>query len=148
LRREKAIKFIPDYADRRDHIAIKESWAKGGKALAIPVRTDEQRAVLDRAHRLTDKGSLISSAKNYRQQLHVYEAETSRTGLSKMHGLRHAYAQNRYKELTGWRPPAAGDSTVRAFTPEQRLIGQKARLTISLEFGHERSQIVAVYCEA
>jgi hypothetical protein len=62
-----------------------------------------------------------------------------------MHGLRHAYAQNRYEELTGWRPPAAGGPRVRALTPEQRRIDQKARLTISLELGHERPQIVAVY---
>ena len=145
LRREEAIKFMPHYADRGDHIVLKESWTKGGKARAIPVRTDEQRAVLDRAHQLAGKGSLIPSAKNYRQQLRVYEAETSRAGLSKMHGLRHAYAQNRYEELTGWRPPAAGGPTVRALTPEQRLLDRQSRLTISLELGHERPQIVAVY---
>lgn len=146
LRREEAIKFMPDYADQGDHIVLKESWTKGGKARAIPVRTDEQRAVLDRAHRLAGKGSMIPSAKNYRQQLRVYEAETSRAGLSRMHGLRHAYAQNRYEELTGWRPPAAGGPTVRALTPEQRQIDRQARLAISLELGHERPQVVAVYC--
>jgi site-specific recombinase XerC len=148
LRREEAIKFMPDYADHGDHVVLKESWTKGGKARALPVRTDEQRTVLDRAHRLAGKGSLIPGAKNYRQQLRVYEAQTSRAGLSKMHGLRHAYAQNRYEELTGWRPPAAGGPTVRALTPEQRQIDQQARLTISLELGHERPQIVAVYCGA
>jgi len=25
-----------------------------------------------------------------------------------MHGLRHAYAQQRYQEITGWKSPAAG----------------------------------------
>jgi hypothetical protein len=63
-----------------------------------------------------------------------------------MHGLRHAYAQNRYEELTGWRSPAAGGPTVKTLTPEQKRIDQQARLTISLELGHERPQIVAVYC--
>ncbi|GAB3112559.1 hypothetical protein GCM10027217_41860 [Pseudomaricurvus hydrocarbonicus] len=29
-------------------------------------------------------------------------------GLSKLHGLRHAYAQERYRELTGWNAPANG----------------------------------------
>jgi len=146
LRREEAIKFMPDYADRSDHIVLKESWTKGGKARTIPVRTETQRAVLDRARQLAGKGSLIPSAKNYRQQLRLYEAETARAGLSRMHGLRHAYAQNRYEELTGWRPPAAGGPTVKALTPEQKQIDQQARLTISLELGHERPQIVAVYC--
>ena len=146
LRREEAIKFMPDYADRGDHIVLKESWTKGGKARTIPVRTETQRAVLDRARQLAGKGSLIPSAKNYRQQLRLYEAETARAGLSRMHGLRHAYAQNRYEELTGWWPPAAGGPTVKALTPEQKQIDQQARLTISLELGHERPQIVAVYC--
>ena len=146
LRREEAIKFIPDYADRRDHIVLKESWTKGGKARTIPIRTEAQRTVLDRARQLAGKGSLIPSAKNYRQQLRLYEAETARAGLSRMHGLRHAYAQNRYEELTGWCSPAAGGPAVKTLTPEQKRIDQQARLAISLELGHERPQIVAVYC--
>mgnify|MGYP001826761014 CR=1 FL=1 len=130
LRREEAIKFMPDYADRGDHIVLKESWTKGSKARAIPVRTEAQRALLDRVHRLAGKGSLIPSAKTYRQQLRVYEAETSRAGLSKMHGLRHAYAQTRYQELTGWQAPAAGGPRVGALTPAQRELDRQARLTI------------------
>ena len=146
LRREEAIKFMPDYADRGDHIVLKESWTKGGKARNIPIRTEAQRTVLDRARQLAGKGSLIPSAKNYRQQLRLYEAETARAGLSRMHGLRHAYAQKRYEELTGWLPPAAGGPLVKTLTPEQKQIDEQARLTISLELGHERPQIVAVYC--
>jgi site-specific recombinase XerC len=146
LRREEAIKFMPDYADQGDHVVLKQSWTKGGKSRAIPVRTGEQREVLDRAHALAGKGSLIPSAKTYRQQLRVYEADTARAGLSKMHGLRHAYAQSRYQELTGWRPPAAGGPKAMALTPEQRQMDQQARLTISMELGHERPQIVGVYC--
>ncbi len=111
LRREEAIKFMPSYADRGDQILLKETWTKGGKARSIPVRTQEQRMVLDKAHRLAGKGSLIPSAKNYRQQLRVYESYTLRAGLSRMHGLRHAYAQDRYEELTGWKPPVAGGQT-------------------------------------
>ncbi len=145
LRREEAIKFMPDYADRGDYILLKATWTKGGKARAIPVRTIEQREVLNRAHRLAGKGSMIPSAKNYRQQLRVYEAETSRAGLSRMHGLRHAYAQNRYQELTGWLAPAAGGTSVKTLTPAQREIDQRARLTISRELGHERTQIVGIY---
>ena len=101
LRREEAIKFVPDYANRGDHLVLKDSWTKGGKARVVPVRTDAQRVLLKRAQRLAGKGSLIPSAKNYRQQLRVYEAETSRAGLSKLHGLRHTYAQARYAALTG-----------------------------------------------
>ena len=145
LRREETIKFMPDYANRGDHLVLKDSWTKGGKARVVPVRTDAQRALLERARRLAGKGSLIPSAKNYRQQLRVYEAETSRAGLSKLHGLRHAYAQARYAALTGWRAPAAGGPASKSLSGSERGLDQKARLTISRELGHEREQITSVY---
>lgn len=145
LRREEAIKFIPHFADEGDQLRLKASWTKGGKERVIPIRTDQQREVLDRAHRLAGRGSLIPSAKNYRQQLRVYEAETARAGLSKMHGLRHAYAQARYQHLTGWACPAAGGPTANQLSAEQRKQDYQARLTISRELGHAREQISAVY---
>ena len=145
LRREEAIKFIPTYADQGDHLTLKSSWTKGGKARVIPIRTSDQREVLDRAHRLAGKGSLIPSNRNYRQQLRIYEGHTLRAGLSKMHGLRHAYAQQRYEELTGWKSPAAGGPISKSLTSEQRALDREVRLLISRELGHERRQVVSVY---
>lgn len=52
LRREESIKFQPRYADQGDHLQIKGSWTKGGRERVIPITTLEQRATLDRAHRL------------------------------------------------------------------------------------------------
>ena len=145
LRREEAIKFIPTYADQGDHLTLKPSWTKGGKTRTLPIRTTDQRKVLDRAHRLAGKGSLIPSNRNYRQQLRIYEGHTLRAGLSKMHGLRHAYAQQRFKELAGWKSPAAGGPSSKSLTREQKDKNHQARLIISHELGHEREQITAVY---
>jgi len=78
-------------------------------------------------------------------QLRVYEGNTLRAGLSHMHGLRHAYAQNRYEELTGWKCPAAGGPDSKYLTPDQREADRQARLTISRELGHEREQVTAAY---
>jgi len=146
LRREEAIKFNPSVADRGDHLALKASWTKGGKARVIPVRTAAQREVLDRAHRLAGRGSLIPSRRNYREQLRVYERHTANAGLSRLHGLRHAYAQARYQALTGWKAPAAGGPPTKDLNRAQRDTDRRARLTISQELGHERPAIVAVYC--
>ena len=145
LRREEAIKFIPSYADQGDHLTLKASWTKGGKVRTIPIRTEDQRKVLDRAHKLAGKGSLIPSNRNYVQQLRIYEGHTLRAGLSKMHGLRHAYAQQRYEELTGWKSPVAGGPPCKSLEPEQRETEHQARLVISRELGHERYQVVSVY---
>jgi len=145
LRREESIKFIPTYADQGDHLKLKPSWTKGGKARTIPIRTPEQREVLDRTHKLAGKGSLIPSNRDYRQQLRIYEGHTLRAGLSKMHGLRHAYAQQRYKELTGWKSPIVGGPISKALTSEQKVLDREVRLLISRELGHERRQVVSVY---
>ena len=145
LRREEAIKFIPSYADRGDHVVLKDTWTKGGKAREIPIRTKEQREVLDRALRVAGRGSLIPADRNYVRQLRVYEGHTARAGLSKLHGLRHAYAQRRYDELTGRHCTAAGGPESNELTPEQKVQDTEARLIISHELGHVREGVTAIY---
>lgn len=145
LRREEAMKFIPSYADQGDHIRLKGSWTKGGKPRTVPVRTEGQREVLDRARDLAGSGSLIPSHRSYVQHLRVYEGSTLRAGLSKLHGLRHAYAQERYEELTGWKCPVMDGLDRKSLSQEQRERDRRARLVISKELGHEREQVTAVY---
>ncbi len=65
--------------------------------------------------------------------------------MSKLHGLRHAYAQGRYFELTGWKAPVAGGPTSKQLKPEQLAPDHEARATLSNELGHARADIAAVY---
>ncbi len=145
LRREEAIKFQPAYADRGDEVVLKASWCKGGRARQIPIRTAEQREVLSECHQLVGTGSLIPPERTYIQQRRVYERHAARAGLSKLHGLRHAYAQTRYEQLTGWSAPACGGPGSDRLSADQREHDRRARLQISRELGHEREQITAVY---
>ena len=145
LRREEAMKIRPCIADQGDHLHLQASWTKGGRERIVPIRNEKQREVLVRAHRLAGRGSLIPANRNYVQQMRVYEGNTRRAGLHHMHGLRHAYAQARYEELTGRPCPAAGGPIAKELTPEQRERDHEARLTISLELGHEREQVTAAY---
>ncbi len=145
LRREEAIKFSPAYADKGQSLQLKGSWTKGGKPRVIPILTQEQQNVLRAAHALAGKGALIPAKKNYVQQLRVYVRQVSNAGLSRMHGLRHAYAQDRFERLTGFKPPAAGGPTRQQLTAAQKQLNDQARMTISKELGHEREQITAVY---
>ncbi len=146
LRREEAMKIRPCIADQGDHLFLQGSWTKGGRERIVPIRTEQQREVLDRTHRLAGRGSLIPANRNYVQQMHVYEGNTRRAGLHHMHGLRHAYAQNRYEELTGWKCPAAGGPVAGELTPEQRERDHQTRLIISRELGHHRAAVVGAYC--
>ena len=146
LRREESLKIQPGWADRGDTLVLKDSWTKGGRARAIPIRQVEQRQVLDEAKQVAGRGSLIPADRSYVQQLRRFEYQCDRAGIHRVHGHRHQYAQERYRELTGWLAPAAGGPRSKELTREQKLIDRDARLTISRELGHEREQVTAVYC--
>ena len=79
------------------------------------------------------------------QQLNRYQRQLRNAGLTKLHGLRHAYAQQRYLDLTGWKAPVAGGPTSKELTPEQLAPDYEARVIVSHELGHARVEISAVY---
>jgi len=145
LRREESIKFSPSYAIKDDHIKLKSSWTKGGRARAVPIRNDEQRQLLAEVKDFVEGGSLIPAQLNYVQQLHRYERQLRNAGISKLHGLRHAYALQRYLELTGWKAPVAGGPKWKELTAEQLAPDYEARAIVSNELGHARVEIAAVY---
>ena len=145
LRREEAIKFTPARDDRGGCIRLKGSTTKGGRPREVPVRNEAQHALLDEARRLVGSGALIPPQRNYRQQLKVYESQTREAGLYRMHGLRHAYALERYEELTGWKAPAAGGPPRRTLTGARRRIDTAARKAIARELGHDRGSVLGVY---
>ena len=148
LRREEAIKFTPSYADRGDRLAVKGSTAKGGRAREVPVLTARQRRLLDEARELAGGSALIPPGRNYAEHRKVYEDQTKAAGLDHMHGLRHAYALDRYEELTGWKAPAEGGPRRRELNAARRRIDTAARLTIASELGHSRLEIARIYLAA
>lgn len=145
LRREESIKVRPGWADRGGVLHLKASWTKGGRERDVPIINAMQRQVLEEAKALAQDGSLIPTEMNYRDQLNRFKAQTARADIHRVHGLRHAYAQRRYFELTGWKARAANGPRSKALTPDQKNADRPARLTISHELGHEREQITAVY---
>ena len=145
LRREESIKIRPSWADEGNALRLKDSWTKGGRERVIPIGSEAQRAVLNEAKKLAAGGSLIPVESNYREQLKVFRAECKRVGINGVHGLRHRYAQERYLQKTNWECPARGGPTAKQLTPEQRSVDQRARVEISLELGHRRAQVTAIY---
>lgn len=145
LRREESIKFITAYADRGSHLELKPSWTKGGRARTVPIRSEKQRRLLDEIAQLTGSGSLIPADKRFIQQLRLYVRQVMNAGLSRMHGLRHQYAQRRFRELTGFACPVAGGPARKDLSSAQRRLDEEARQEISRELGHEREQITSIY---
>ena len=81
----------------------------------------------------------------YVQQVRRFEAQCAKVGIHKVHGLRHHYAQDRYRELTGWECPANCGPKSKELTPTQKEIDREARMTITQELGHGRLQVVSQY---
>ena len=145
LRRKESIMIRPAWADRGDRIVLKDSWAKGKREREIPIRNAEQRQLLDEVKLFAGNGGLIPKAMRYVEQVKRFETQCNKVGIHHVHGLRHHYAQTRYRELTGWECPANGGPKSKQLTPEQKEIDRDARMTITQELGHGRLQVVAQY---
>lgn len=153
LRREESLKFILSQADKGTYIELKGSWTKGGIPRVIPINTQAQRDYLDSLSKVIAKGeSLIPKDKSYREHLYTYVSQVELAGYKNLHGLRHAYAQDRYKALTafyshteGWHCPFMGGPNKKEMTAEYREIDNKVRLIISEELGHSRKGITKTY---
>ena len=152
LRREESIKFNPSFADKGDHIELKASWTKGGIHRIIPITTQEQRECLNQAKELCGKNSLIPQGKSFINQRNLYDRLTHQAGLFNLHGLRHAYAQQRYFTLTkqlnngnGWQAPLDGGVKTTKLTKQEKVIDRQAREIISRELGHCRIAITKIY---
>lgn len=143
MRREEAIKFCPHQADKGNRIALKAT--KGGRYREIEITTDRQRDLLEEAKTLANGCSLIPEGSRYIDQLKTYENQTLKAGLRNNHGLRHNWAQWRYQQLTGWKPPAQNGLKKQDMTPEQWKVDRQTRMEISEEMGHSRIDITDTY---
>jgi site-specific recombinase XerD len=148
LRRAESMKIKPFLADKGDTLEMYPSWCKGGRGRFIPIRTADQRYWLNEAKRIAGKieRSMIPQEKSFDTQLSLYEKQVQRAGMHNLHGLRHAYAQDRYKELTGWEAPINGGPTYKELTPEQKIIDHNARIVVTEALGHSRKSITNSYC--
>lgn len=151
LRREEATKFQPSFAlggydpQNAPVLRIKPQWSKGGRYREIPITTDAQRIALAGTLVLVGNGdgSLIPPERTYKDHISKFEHETAAIGLGQTHGLRHLYAQNRYKELTSFDCPAV--SGVRDLSAAEKEVDLSARQQISNELGHNRLSVTGIY---
>lgn len=145
LRREEALKMRPAVADLGNRLALRASWCKGGRYREVPLTHPKQRALLDEVKELVGDGSLINPGANYKKGVKRYERMLVQGGIGNAHKYRHAYAQWRYKVLTGWACPLAGGPTCDRMTAAQERRDRSARMQISHEMGHGRLDVTDTY---
>jgi hypothetical protein len=161
LRRKEAVMFRPGLAevpahampanagDEQRYVAFLrvKRGTKGGRLRYVAIRTDRQRAVLERA--LACAGSASSHigipGLSLKQALDRYSYVLRAAGVTaKMlgvtgHGLRHQFASDLYYEITGVTAPVAGGKLSDAD------IMRAAYLEVARQLGHARPQISGAY---
>ncbi|HAT1762251.1 TPA: integrase [Legionella pneumophila] len=155
LRREESMKIIISEAWQGNCLKIKPSWTKGGIGRTLAITNEAQRQWLSKAMQAISSGqSLIPRERTYKQHLRQYQSQLEQIGLNKCHGLRHAYAQRRYQELTSQFSldnnsllcPIQGGKSSRSLEGIEKAIDRKVREIISRELGHSRISITKIYC--
>ena len=110
LRFEESAKFKPWEADKGDHLYI-HYGTKGGRERKIPIRTQEQRELINRCKSMVKPNeSMIPSNKTYASWKNTYHHAMTRAGFTQSeakgtgHGFRHGYAQDSYTYHTSHHP--------------------------------------------
>lgn len=154
LRREESMKFVISEAWNGDFLYIRPSWTKGGTGRLLKITNEEQMKWLFKVSQQIRHGdSLIPAERTYKQHLSHYQQQAKLMGVCKLHGLRHAYAQRRYIELTkqldplniGLKCPIAGEKAAQELDQLEKKIDRQARGIISRELGHSRLNITKTY---
>lgn len=134
-------------ADHGGYIDV--CWGtKGGHDRTVPIETEMERKILDKAKAMANprSGSIIPKEYNLSQWENHYYYVVRKAGLSReegitSHGLRHEKANAWYKEQTGNASPVTGGN----IHDVAFLVDDVARKDISERLGHSRKAISGAY---
>ena len=153
LRVKESIELRPANAlIENDTVLEIHEGTKGGKPRHVPIETDDQMDVVEWARRVAAKGNtkrLRWTDCTWKQaQNRFYHLVRYRLGITgalkgiTAHGLRHGYAQRRYRQETGGLPsPVEGG----AIGKIDRATHQAACITVSRALGHGRIDVTPSY---
>lgn len=159
LRFEESAKFDArsalNQAVEKNHIEISRG-TKGGQSRYIEIRNNIQLRVLERASEIQENDrSMIPCDRSYIEFKHSAYSAIGKTNIN-FHSERHAYAQNRYKEITNISAPVKTNHSERTWSHylsrqlgigirDAKELDSEARLLISKELGHHREDVVSAY---
>ena len=147
-RRKESVRFRPHRGDLGDAIHI-AAGAKGGQQRRVPIRTREQRALLDRCKAVIPPGDSMSGAdlRDLKRALRRASWLATKVGLTKkdsgntQHGQRQGYINGRIEEETGAVASVRDPSSRLPSDPE----AMDKRRMVMREVGHRRPDAVRAY---
>ena len=163
LRSEEACKFNGHQALMTDGRVFVQHGTKGGRERIINEVSEKGREAIRYANELSGINNLIPRGNSEKQWIQKYYRIIRANGITKKacgtssHGCRHAYAQDRYKEITGFAAPCKFESkgefrknAVKIAGQGWRKLNQDARQIVKAELGHgpDRDDVVSQYLGA
>ena len=160
LRREEAVKFNPNRSVMADGKVFITDGTKGGRDRILQHISDQAKAAIAYAKTVLSGANTISNGMTERQWNNLYYRTIREHRISKeicgasSHGLRHAYAQERYQSLTGFDAPVKFTSkeefrsnAMQVAGNEWKKLDQDCRLLLKGELGHgpDRDDVISVY---
>jgi integrase len=145
LRAREAMQFRPHVADKGAYLALTVG-TKGGRDRVAPIDTPEKRALVDlaktfaasRLASVSDPALTLAQVKNHYYHVLRGCGITRADGITG-HGLRHGYANDRYRQISGEASPVRG-----GHAPD-RDADKAARLEVAEELGHSRESVTTHY---
>lgn len=149
LRVKEAIMLRPAVAHNADGVLVVREGTKGDRERSIPIESDIQREVLERAKLVADKktGFLGKRGKTVTQKLRRFYYVMEKCGITlneakvTAHGLRHQYMHDSYIKLLGDVPPVKGGDISKLDKFKYHLATQQ----LSERAGHTRVTISSAY---
>lgn len=153
LRTEEAVKFQHVYATQnKGVITLKGNWTKGGRPRTIAITNDEQRDLLNRieVHQVNNGDrSMVPCHRRFKSYYRDYNEVRAEAGIPG-HGLRHQWAQDRFKSISGINAPHAGGPAYAELSKDDQAKWDRAAAIVNSELGHGRGRqdITAKYIGA
>lgn len=159
LRHEEARKINPDLAILEDGRIYISAGTKGGRDRVLNFATDRQREAVQALTPYIGKygNTMPDDMNEARWENFVYNTLkeygiTKKESGASLHGLRHAYAQQRYFELMGVNAPCRFQNVLEyrkevflAHGPDWKQQHRRAVNIITHELGHNRESITTIY---
>ncbi len=163
LRMEESAKFNAQQALLTGGRVFVQHGTKGGRERIIHELTAKGMEAINYAKEISGKNNLIPNDHSEKRWVQKYYRIIRGKGISKKacgassHGCRHAYAQERYKTITGFKAPCKfetksefRENAERIAGKDWRKLNQDARQIIKAELGHgpDRDDVVSQYLGA
>lgn len=144
LREKEALKIrFKEATEEEGVIQLKATWCKNGRPRTIEVVNESQRELLREIGAfMKEQGdySMIPHKLQYSSYRNTVQEKSTVLGIHG-HGLRHAWAHDRFKQLSGMDCPIAGGPAYKELTLEKKESWDAAAEVVISELGHGKDRL-------